>query len=247
MNGTLASTAMFFPPGRWMTMSGRPAPASVVIARLGVEVDPLDETGGLDDAAQLGLAPDAARAVGAQRGGERLGGGAQALLGLAAPGCSCCDSSPCWRLRWVSSSVTLGCISDRVCLHRGEGLEHLALGLLAVFAAFCSVRCCSTTSRYCDCAAPICSRRPIDRRVDGGELGTQLGLHGVLGRRGSRPARPIPPRAPRPAAPDGASRRRRGPRRSRRTARQPHGLLQRAAAAGTPSRGRRARCRRRGR
>ncbi len=49
---------------------------------LHVEVAPVDEARRLDDAPQLGLAPHAARAVGAERGRERLGRGAQPLLGL---------------------------------------------------------------------------------------------------------------------------------------------------------------------
>ncbi|BDZ49669.1 hypothetical protein GCM10025867_19100 [Frondihabitans sucicola] len=57
-------------------------PGVAADAGLHVEVDALEETGGLDDVAELRLAPDAAGAVRLERGRKRLGGGAEALLGL---------------------------------------------------------------------------------------------------------------------------------------------------------------------
>ena len=63
-------------------MSGRPCARVARDARLHVEVDALEEAGGLDHAAELRLAPHAARAVRAQRRRERLGGGTEALFGL---------------------------------------------------------------------------------------------------------------------------------------------------------------------
>ena len=102
-------------------------------AVLHVEVDALDEAGRLDDVAQLGLAPDAARRVVAQRGRERFGGRAQALLGL------------CRRLELLRQlavllralCLELGDLQLHVrqrVLDRGEGLQHLALGLLGLLA-----------------------------------------------------------------------------------------------------------------
>ena len=91
------------------------------------------QAGGLDDAAQLGLAPDAAGAVGAERRRERLGRGAQALLGLGR-GLQLLGElavlQVALRLELGDLRLHLG---ERL-LDGGERLEHAALGLLARLA-----------------------------------------------------------------------------------------------------------------
>ena len=144
---------------------------------------------------------------------------------------SCWVSSPCWRLRCDSSSVTFDCISVSDCLHRGERLEHLALGLLARLARLLlgavlldELAVLLLRRRGSARAAP--RRWPAWRRAP----------------RGAATWRPPRPPAPRRAAPGGGPRRARGRRRPAllgcRTA------LQRAAATARRAEQRR---RRRGR
>ena len=101
--------------------------------RLLEEVHAVDEAGGLDERAQLGLAPHPAGGVVAQRGRERLRrraqslfrlGGAPELLGELA-------------VLPAALGLELGDLllhrSERL-LHRAQRLQHAALGLVRLFA-----------------------------------------------------------------------------------------------------------------
>ena len=124
---------MNLPPGRRTTMSGRPAPGIRDDARLQVEVDAVDEPGGLDDVAQLRLAPDPAARVVAEGGCERIGGDAQPLLRLAR------DAQLLAELAVLLAALGLE-FGDLLLhgaqglLHGRERLQHLALRALPLGA-----------------------------------------------------------------------------------------------------------------
>ena len=110
------------------------------------------------DVAQLGLAPDAAGAVALQRGCQRLGGAAQALLGLGRPtsaagsarrAAGCAGSrarSPC--AASCAGSPAPGAAPAAPCSRRASRSARSS----------CSARCRSTSSRCWSCERDTCSR-----------------------------------------------------------------------------------------
>ncbi len=100
---------------------------------LHVEVDTFDEARRLDDVAQLGLAPDAARRVVAQRGRQRFGGRTQALLGLRRGLELLRELAVLLRALCLEFGDLLLHVRQRL-LDRGQRLQHLALGLLGLLA-----------------------------------------------------------------------------------------------------------------
>ena len=88
---------------------------------------------------------------------------------------SCCDSSPCCWLRWVSSSLTFACIVVSVSLTGASACSTLLSAAAAVSRSFASARARSITSRYCSCVDDELLAQPADRRLGGRELRRDLG------------------------------------------------------------------------
>ena len=110
---------------------GPPGPGIRGDTRLHVEIDPLDQAGGLHHIAQLGFAPYPSGCVVAEGRGEGLSGAAQALLGLGGV------AQLLGQLAMLQGALGLQLGHLRLhaaegLLHRRERLKHLALALLAV-------------------------------------------------------------------------------------------------------------------
>ena len=159
---------------------GAAGPGIGADARLHVEVDALDEAGGLDHAAQLGLAPHSSGAVGAQGGRQGFGGAAQAFLGFGGVAQLLAE----FAVLHAALGLQLGNLLlhlGEAFPHGGEGLQDRAFPLLALRAG--GGLCALTLVELARAALRVCEllaegiRRGLHRR----EFLPQNGRHGRLG------------------------------------------------------------------